>query len=93
MVESQRRFHIPDFLLVADSWSRESHPMQRDQYGVWEITLPPVNGQPAIPHNTKIKVECKSLVHASPWYLTRISQISMTTPSGERIERLPAWIK
>ena len=30
--------------------------MKKNNYGVWELTLPPVNGQPAIPHNTKIKV-------------------------------------
>lgn len=30
--------------------------MKRDDFGVWEITLPAVNGQPAIPHNSKIKV-------------------------------------
>ena len=30
--------------------------MKRDDYGVWEITVPAQNGQPAIPHNTKVKV-------------------------------------
>lgn len=30
--------------------------MKKDAFGVWEITLPAVNGQPAIPHNSKIKV-------------------------------------
>jgi 1,4-alpha-glucan branching enzyme len=78
---------------MADSWSRESHPMKRDQFGVWEITLPPVNGQPAILHNTKIKVECKPFLDSLHRHLTFPRQISMTTPSGERIERLPAWIK
>ena len=30
--------------------------MKRDNYGVWEVTLPSKDGQPAIPHNTKVKV-------------------------------------
>jgi len=30
--------------------------MNRGEYGVWEITLPAKDGQPAIPHNTKVKV-------------------------------------
>lgn len=62
--------------LVGDfnGWNRESHPMKRDEYGVWEILVKAVKGETAIPHNTKVK-------------------ISMTKPDGERIERLPAWIR
>ncbi|KAG9003353.1 alpha-1,4-glucan branching enzyme [Tulasnella sp. JGI-2019a] len=63
--------------LIGDfnGWDRSSHPMERDQFGVWSITLPPKStGEPAIPHDSKIK-------------------ISMVIPSGERIERVPAWIK
>ena len=30
--------------------------MKRDSYGVWEVTVPAKDGQPAIPHNTKVKV-------------------------------------
>ena len=30
--------------------------MTKDHYGVWEIVLPPANGQPAIPHDSKLKV-------------------------------------
>ncbi|KAJ7639073.1 glycoside hydrolase family 13 protein [Roridomyces roridus] len=58
-----------------NDWNRISHPMKKDSFGVWEITLPPTSsGECAIPHDSKIK-------------------ISMITPSGRRIERLPAWIK
>ncbi|KAG9128165.1 alpha-1,4-glucan branching enzyme [Ceratobasidium sp. 392] len=62
--------------LIGDfnNWDRYSHKMTRDQYGVWGITIPSNNGQPVIPHDSKIK-------------------ISMVIPGGERIERLPAWIK
>ncbi|KAJ7283973.1 glycoside hydrolase family 13 protein [Mycena rebaudengoi] len=63
--------------LIGDfnEWNRTSHPMKKDDFGVWEITLPPTSaGACAIPHDSKIK-------------------ISMVIPSGERIERLPAWIK
>jgi len=42
---------------AADNWNRESHPMKKNQYGVFEIKVPAkVNGQAAIPHNSKIKV-------------------------------------
>ncbi|KAF8484616.1 glycoside hydrolase [Russula ochroleuca] len=58
-----------------NEWNRTSHPLKKNQYGVWEITLPPKSpGVCAIPHDSKLK-------------------ISMILPSGERIERLPAWIR
>lgn len=67
----QKAYLIGDF----NGWNRDSHPMTRDDFGVWALTLPPgQHGQCAIPHKSKIK-------------------LSMITPSGERIERLPAWIK
>ncbi|RDA87067.1 hypothetical protein CP532_0165 [Ophiocordyceps camponoti-leonardi (nom. inval.)] len=63
-------FLIGDF----NGWNRSSHPMQKDAYGVFEIILPAENGQPAIAHNSKVK-------------------ISLVLPSGEQVERIPAWIK
>ncbi|GJJ07519.1 alpha-1,4-glucan branching enzyme [Clathrus columnatus] len=69
---AKEAYIIGDF----NDWNRASHPMKKDQYGVWEIRIPAVGGNPAIPHDSKIKVK----------------QISMILPSGQRIERLPAWI-
>ncbi|KAH9943289.1 glycoside hydrolase [Epithele typhae] len=65
-----------EVVLIGDfnNWNRISHSMTRNQYGVWEITIPSKNGECAIPHDSKIK-------------------ISMILTSGERIERIPAWIK
>ncbi|KAH6678940.1 alpha amylase [Plectosphaerella plurivora] len=57
-----------------NGWNRDSHPMKKNEFGVFEIVLPPKNGQPAIEHNSKIK-------------------ISLQLPNGERVDRLPAWIK
>lgn len=57
-----------------NNWNRDSNPMTRNQYGVWEARIRAHDGQCSIQHGSKIK-------------------ISMVTPSGERIERLPAWIK
>lgn len=30
--------------------------MKRDDFGVWEVTIPAKDGQTGIPHNTKVKV-------------------------------------
>ncbi|CCM04879.1 uncharacterized protein FIBRA_07073 [Fibroporia radiculosa] len=68
---------VKEAVLIGEfnNWNRISHPMVKDSFGVWEITVPPkAPGICAIPHDSKLK-------------------ISMITLSGERIERLPAWIK
>jgi 1,4-alpha-glucan branching enzyme len=57
-----------------NNWDRLSHPMTKNNYGVWEITLPAVGGKLAIQHGTKVK-------------------ITMKLPSGEHIDRIPAWIQ
>ncbi|KAH9813335.1 family 13 glycoside hydrolase [Melampsora americana] len=57
-----------------NDWNREANPMKKNEFGVWECTIPAQGGKPSIPHGSKVK-------------------ISMVTPSGERIERLPAWIR
>jgi 1,4-alpha-glucan branching enzyme len=64
--------------------------MKKDPFGVFEIVLPARDGQPAIAHNSKIKVS-NSILATALSLMT--GQISMITPSGERIERIPAWIK
>ncbi|KAI9360401.1 family 13 glycoside hydrolase [Zopfochytrium polystomum] len=68
---------VKEAFLVGDfnDWSRDSHPMVKNDFGVWEIFLPNLpSGELAIPHDSKIK-------------------ISMITPTGERIERIPAYIR
>ncbi|KAJ9193916.1 CAZyme family GH13 [Paecilomyces variotii] len=62
--------------LIGDfnNWDRTATPMKKNDFGVWEVTLPAKDGMPAIPHNSKLK-------------------ITMEIPGGERIDRLPAWIK
>ncbi|KAE8348634.1 1,4-alpha-glucan-branching enzyme [Aspergillus coremiiformis] len=57
-----------------NDWDVTAHPMTKNDFGVWEITVPAASGAPAIPHDSKVK-------------------ITMVTPSGERIYRIPAWIK
>jgi hypothetical protein len=39
-----------------DDWNRDSHPMKKNQFGVFELVLPAKDGQPAIGHNSKVKV-------------------------------------
>jgi 1,4-alpha-glucan branching enzyme len=45
-------FVIGDF----NHWDRNSHRMAKNQFGVFEILIPAINGQPAVAHDSKIKV-------------------------------------
>lgn len=47
-----RAYLIGDF----NDWNRDATPMTKNNYGVFEVTVPGKNGQPSIPHDSKIKV-------------------------------------
>lgn len=42
--------------IPADEWDRQSHPMKKNEYGVFEITVPAKDGKVPIRHGSKIKV-------------------------------------
>jgi 1,4-alpha-glucan branching enzyme len=42
---------------VSDNWDRDATPMQKNQFGVFEVTIPNKNGECAIPHDSKLKVD------------------------------------
>ena len=41
---------------LIDNWDRTANPMKKGDFGVFEVVIPAKNGQPAIPHNSKITV-------------------------------------
>ncbi|PHH65405.1 hypothetical protein CDD81_2509 [Ophiocordyceps australis] len=49
---AKEAFLVGDF----NGWDRDSHPMHKGTDGVFEITIPPKDDQPAIPHNSKVKI-------------------------------------
>ncbi|KAJ3045072.1 alpha-1,4-glucan branching enzyme [Rhizophlyctis rosea] len=61
-----------------NDWDRSAHPMTKNQYGVWEVKLPHKNGQPAIPHNTKVKISMVKpngeRIERIPAYIMRATQ-------------------
>jgi len=45
------------YVLSVDGWSRTSHPCTRNEFGVWELTIPyKEDGSSPIPHGSKVKV-------------------------------------
>lgn len=68
--------------------------MIKNDYGVFEITLPSQDGQPAISHDSKVKVKLQlPKCYPKASLILIILQISMVIPNDQaRAERLPAWI-
>ena len=56
-----RAYLIGDF----NNWDREATPMTKNDFGVFEVTVPGKDGKPVIPHDSKIKV-CFSLHSNTP---------------------------
>ncbi|KAK5014058.1 alpha-1,4-glucan branching enzyme, partial [Cryomyces antarcticus] len=76
-----RAYLIGDF----NGWNRDSHPMQKNDFGVWETTLPANNGQPAIAHDSKVKISFVTPNdHARqeriPAWITRVTQDLNVSP-------------
>ncbi len=70
-------FLIGDF----NHWDRQATPLARDDFGVWSVFLPDVDGQPAIPHASMLKVHVVSRDDEQdriPAYIRRVVQ-----PQGE----------
>lgn len=47
-----RAYLIGDF----NGWDRDATPMAKNEFGVFEVTVPNKDGKPAIPHDSKLKV-------------------------------------
>ncbi|XP_078160879.1 1,4-alpha-glucan-branching enzyme, chloroplastic/amyloplastic-like [Carex rostrata] len=42
-----------------NGWDGSNYLMEKNQYGVWSISIPDLEGQPAIPHNSRVKFRFK----------------------------------
>lgn len=52
---------------LADNWDVKANPMAKNNFGVWDVTVPAQDGAPAIPHDSKIKVKTiYKLVYIGP---------------------------
>lgn len=45
-------------MLVGDfnGWNGADYRMEKNEFGVWSISLPDRDGKPAIPHGSKVKI-------------------------------------
>lgn len=62
-----------------NNWDLNSNKMQRDEYGTWSVVVPPgKDGQPAIPHASKIKIAMKipsgEILYRLPAWSKRVVQ-------------------
>ncbi|KAL6251544.1 alpha-1,4-glucan branching enzyme [Rhinocladiella similis] len=72
-----------------NNWNRESHPMKKNHYGVWELHLPAKDGVPAIAHNTKLKISMVipggERIERIPAWITRVTQDLSVSPVYEAV--------
>ncbi|KAK3672890.1 alpha-1,4-glucan branching enzyme [Recurvomyces mirabilis] len=78
---AMRAYLIGDF----NGWNRDSHEMQKNSFGVFEISLPPVNGRPAIEHDSKIKISMvvpndHARAERLPAWIKRVTQDLSVSP-------------
>ncbi|KAK1779396.1 hypothetical protein QBC45DRAFT_477772 [Copromyces sp. CBS 386.78] len=71
-----------------NNWDRNAHRMKKNDYGVFEITIPPTApGQPAIPHNSKIKITLElpdgQWVDRLPAWIKYVTQDLSVSPAYE----------
>lgn len=71
-----------------NDWNRASHPLSKNQYGVWEVEVPPnMSGQPAIPHDSKIKISMilpsGTRIERLPAWVHRVTQDLKYSPAYE----------
>ncbi|KAG6509597.1 hypothetical protein ZIOFF_027597 [Zingiber officinale] len=52
-----------------NGWDGSNHKMERNEFGVWTITIPDSGGSPSIPHNSRIKFRFK---HGNGVWVDRI---------------------
>ncbi|CAE6419466.1 unnamed protein product [Rhizoctonia solani] len=72
--------------LIGDfnNWDRGSHKMTKDQYGVWNLTVPSNNGACPIPHDSKVKISMVlphgERIERLPAWITRVTQDLSVSP-------------
>lgn len=73
--------------LIGDfnNWSRDSHKMNKDDFGKWHVTIPPIKpGQCAIPHDSKVKISMVlpsgERIERLPTWILRVTQDLKVSP-------------
>ncbi|KAH7887555.1 glycoside hydrolase family 13 protein [Phlebopus sp. FC_14] len=76
--------------LIGDfnNWNRMSHPLTKNEYGIWEIAVPPKDpGECAIPHDSKVKISMilptGTRIERLPAWIRRVTQDLSYSPTYE----------
>ncbi|KAF9109560.1 alpha-1,4-glucan branching enzyme [Mortierella sp. AM989] len=73
-----------------NNWNNSSHPMKKDEYGVFEIYLPnKADGSPAIQHNSKVKITMikpdGTRIDRLPAWIQRVTQDLSVSPTYDAV--------
>lgn len=72
-----------------NNWNHDANPMTVNDFGVWQVVIPAVNGQPAIPHNSHVKISMKlpggQSIDRLPAWIKRVVQDLSISPTYEAV--------
>ncbi|KAI9015855.1 1,4-alpha-glucan-branching enzyme GBE1 [Phycomyces nitens] len=78
--------------LVGDfnNWDVNAHPMKKNEYGVFEIVLPPKAGKPVIPHGSKVKISMtlpgtNERIYRLPAWIRYVTQDLNVSPTYDAV--------
>lgn len=78
---AEQAYLVGDF----NGWNYESHPMKKNEYGVFEIVVPAKGKEKAIPHNSKVKISLVlpggSRVDRLPAWIKYVTQDLSVSPA------------
>ncbi|KAG0301257.1 alpha-1,4-glucan branching enzyme [Dissophora globulifera] len=84
--------NVKEAFLFGDfnNWASSSHPMKRDEYGVYEIFLPnKPDGTPAIAHESKVKITMikpdGTRIDRLPAWIQRVTQDLSVSPTYDAV--------
>lgn len=84
-------FLVGDF----NSWNPTSHPMEKDAFGVFLVELPPVDGEWAIPHDSRVKIRLilpnGTDLYRLPAWITRATQPGKDETVDKNVYQARFW--
>ena len=79
------------YVLSVDGWSRTSHPCTRNEFGVWELTIPyKEDGSSPIPHGSKVKVSVDKWLSPVICIMSRVAKIKFLSWILQQLNLVPS---
>lgn len=79
------------YVSSVDGWSRTSHPCTRNEFGVWELTIPyKEDGSSPIPHGSKVKVSVDNWLSPVICIMSKVAKIKFLSWILQQLNLVPS---